>query len=182
MCALSCLIYTCRVIKKLKRMVKILMKYNRIIRNRNVNANKEVKELKKLLIKHIGHIKDLTDLIVANSESCKTERFYALCLKRFSIGTDKFILEDAPQLANSLHNDVLKRFLENKRQLTEKEIIVCSLMLLDFSTSFLHILCKYKDVSCIYTLSKRLKDKLEIKDAGSTLKQYLRRLASSDLQ
>ena len=87
-------------------------------------------------------------------------------------------MDNAPQVANSLYNNAIEKFLMNKRKLSKKEIIVCSLILLNFSTSAIHILCEYSDSSCVYTLSKRLKNKLCLNDFKGNLKQYLRSYAN----
>ena len=170
----SFMAYIIYIIKRQNKMIKLLRERNNILSSLNVNASNNIAELKKLLKENVNKLSNLSELVAINSESCKSERFYKECLKRFSLSSKVFILDNAPQIANGLYNNAIERFLLDKKKLSKKEIIVCSLILLNFSTSAIHILCEYSDCSCVYTLFKRLKKKLCLTDVNGNLKQYLR--------
>ena len=178
----SFMAYIIYIIKRQNKMIKLLRERNNILSSLNVNASNNIAELKKLLKENVNKLSNLSELVAINSESCKSERFYRECLKRFSFSSKVFILDNAPQIANSLYNTAIEKFLMDKTKISQKEIVVCSLMLLDFSISVIHILCEYSDCSCVYTLLKRLKKKLCLNDSNGNLRQYLKRYANDSLQ
>lgn len=174
----SFITYIINLIRRQRRMIKLLRERNNKLFLLNVDASKKIVELKRLLTENMNHLASLSELIAVNSKSCKSERFYKECLKRFSINSHIFILNNITQVVNSLFNNAIDNFLMDRRKLSKKEIIVCCLILLNFSTSSIHILCEYKDSSCVYTLAKRLKKKLCLNDFKGTLKQYLKSYAN----
>lgn len=177
--AIIALCFAVCIINKQRIIINRYVAHSKNMYYMNKNANNEIAELRALLRTNMHAIKDLSELFAVNSETCKNERFYNLCRKRFTVETDKFILKNVQHFINVMHDNAMYKFLKNKRVLSEKEILVCSLIFLDFSISTIQILCKYGDIKCIYTLTQRIKNKLKINDSKHKFRQHLRIYAST---
>lgn len=143
----------------------------------NCNANEEHSQaLLTLLEKRVEDMKQISEWATLYEKS--PDVFYQKIKEYFELSdsTNRVLVGEVLTFANLYHFEIIDYLRSICPALTSRELCYCGLACLGFTPESIRILFNHTNISSIYTIRNKIRDKLELKGSSFNLEKHIRDL------
>lgn len=143
----------------------------------NCNANEEHSQaLLTLLEKRVKDMKQISEWATLYEKS--PDVFYQKIKEYFELSdsTNRVLVGEVLTFANLYHFEIIDYLRSICPTLTSRELCYCGLACLGFTPESIRILFNHTNISSIYTIRNKIRDKLELKGSSFNLEKHIRDL------